>query len=130
MTINLKSLISKLNDSTRNALEAAAGLFLARTQYAIEIEHYLLKLLDVAGSDLHLIVKRFEIDPSRLIAELNRSLDKLRSGNARTPALSPALVRMLSEAWNTGSLDFGANQIRSGFTIDRKSTRLNSSHRH
>ncbi|MGI8742126.1 MAG: type VI secretion system ATPase TssH [Bryobacteraceae bacterium] len=115
--MNLKSLIAKLNDSTRNALEAAAGLCLSRTQYAIEIEHYLLKLLDVAGSDLHPILKRFEIDPSRLIMELNRSLDKLKSGNARTPALSPSLVRMLSEAWNTGSLDFGANQIRSGFTV-------------
>ena len=48
--MNLKSLIGKLNETTRGALEAAAGLCLARTHYDIEIEHYLLKLMD-AGCD-------------------------------------------------------------------------------
>ncbi len=44
MTANLKGLIGKLNDTTRNTLEAAAGFCLARTHYDIEIEHFLLKL--------------------------------------------------------------------------------------
>ena len=42
MSANLKSLIGKLNDVTRGALEGAAGLCLARTHYDIEMEHYLL----------------------------------------------------------------------------------------
>ena len=46
MSTNLKALIDKLNDTTRRALEAAAGLCVARTHYDIEIEHYLLKVLD------------------------------------------------------------------------------------
>ncbi len=49
MGLNLKSLIGKLNDTARSALEAAAGLCLSRTHYDIEIEHYLMKLLDVSG---------------------------------------------------------------------------------
>jgi type VI secretion system protein VasG len=49
--MNLKSLIGKLNDSTRGALEAAAGLCLARTHYDIEVEHYLTKLLDSTDND-------------------------------------------------------------------------------
>ena len=44
MPVNLRSLIGKLNDTTRNALEAAAGLCLSRTHYDVEVEHYLLKL--------------------------------------------------------------------------------------
>ena len=63
------------------------------------------------------IAKQFEVDKSRLAAELTRSLDKLKSGNARTPALSPYLLKMLTEAWTLGSIDFGAGQIRTGFTI-------------
>ena len=63
------------------------------------------------------ILSRFEVDKSRLLAELTRSLDKLKSGNARTPALSPSLLKMLTEAWTIGSIDFEAGQIRSGFTI-------------
>ena len=46
-----------------------------------------------------------------------RSLDKLKSGNARTPAFSPTVLKMLTEAWTVGSLDFGAQQIRSGHAL-------------
>src|SRR5579863_7088714 len=115
--MNLKSLIGKLNDSTRGALEAAAGLCLARTHYDIEVEHYLTKLLDSTDNDVAAIFKHFEIDTSRLSGELARALDKLKTGNARTPSLSPTLMRMLIEAWTIGSIDFNAGQIRTGFTI-------------
>src|SRR5271166_879460 len=117
MGINLKSLIGKLNDASRSALEAAAGLCLSRTHYDIEIEHYLAKLVDSPDGDFARIAKFFEIDKSRLTGELNRSLDKLKSGNARTPALSPTVLKMLTEAWTIGSIDFNAGQIRTGFTV-------------
>src|ERR1035438_8442564 len=117
MAVNLRALIGKLNDTTRNALEAAAGLCVSRTHYDVEVEHYLMKLLDSSSTDLSAILKHFEVDKSRLSAELTRSLDKLKSGNARNPALSPTLRDMLAEAWTLGSIDYGAGQVRSGFTI-------------
>ena len=117
MSVNLKSLVAKLNDTTRAALEAAAGLCLSRTNYDVEIEHFLMKLLDSTNGDLGPIMKRFEVDRSRFAAELTRSLDKLKSGNARTPALSPYLLKMFTEAWTLGSINFGAAEIRSGFAI-------------
>jgi type VI secretion system protein VasG len=117
MTANLKGLIGKLNDTTRNALEAAAGFCLARTHYDIEVEHFLLKLLDSTDSDFPRILKQFGIDKSRLTGDLTRSLDKLKSGNARTPSFSPSLTDMLSEAWTIGSIDFGSAQVRTGFCI-------------
>jgi len=117
MTANLKGLIGKLNDTTRNTLEAGAGFCLARTHYDIEVEHFLLKLLDVTDSDLPRILKQFGVDKSRLTGDLTRSLDKLKSGNARTPAFSPTLTDMLSEAWTIGSIDFGSAQVRTGFCI-------------
>jgi type VI secretion system protein VasG len=117
MGVNLKSLIGKLNDSTRSALEGAAGLCLSRTHYDIEIEHYLMKLLESTDGDFEKIARQFGIDTSRLSAELTRSLDKLKSGNARTPSLSPTVMKMLTEAWTIGSIDFGSGQIRTGFTV-------------
>ncbi len=117
MSVNLKSLIGKLNNPTRSALEAAAGLCLSRTHYNIEIEHYLLKLMDAADTDVSRIFYRFGINQSRLSAELTRSLDKLKSGNARTPAISPTILKMMTQAWTLGSIDYGAAQIRTGFTI-------------
>jgi type VI secretion system protein VasG len=117
MSVNLKGLIGKLNETSRGALEGAAGLCLARTHYDIEIEHFLAKLLDVSSSDTAKILHQFGIDPSRLEKDLGRSLDKLKSGNARTPAFSPSLIKMLTEAWTLGSIDFQATQIRSGHAI-------------
>ncbi len=117
MSVNLKSLIGKLNDTVRGTLEGAAGLCLSRTHYDVEIEHFLVKLLDSSGSDLACILRHFEVDRTRLAGELARTLDKFKSGNARTPALSPTLIKMLTEAWTLGSIDFGSAQIRSGYAI-------------
>ena len=117
MAVNLRALIGKLNHTSRNALEGAAGLCLSRTHYDVEIEHFLMKLLDSSGSDFAAIAKHFGIDKSRLAAELTRSLDKLKSGNARTPAISPSVLKMVREAWTLGSLEYGATSVRSGYTI-------------
>jgi type VI secretion system protein VasG len=117
MSVNLKSLIGKLDDATRAALESAAGLCLSRTHYEIEIEHYLLKLLDATDTDAARIFHQFGINTSRMSSELTRSLDRMRSGNGRTPAISPYVLKMLTEAWNIGSIDFGSPRVRTGHTI-------------
>ncbi len=71
MPANLRSLIGKLNDTSRKAMEGAAGLCLARTHYDIEVEHFLLKALDATDGDISRILRFFEIDKSRLTGELD-----------------------------------------------------------
>jgi type VI secretion system protein VasG len=117
MAVNLKALIGKLNDKARGALEGAAGLALSRNHYDIEVEHYLLKILDHADNDAFRILHHYGVDASKLTRELMRSLDKLKTGNARTPAISPSVLNMLTDAWTIGSIDFNANRIRTGFTL-------------
>jgi len=117
MSVNLRALIGKLNHTTRSAVEGAAGLCLSRTHYDVEIEHYLVKLLDTTDGDAAAIFKQYGLDRSRLSSELARSLDHLKTGNGRTPAISQHVARMLDEAWSIGSLDYGAAQVRTGHTI-------------
>ena len=117
MPVNLRALIAKLNASTRGAVEAAAGLCLARTHYDVEVEHYLVKLFDQSDNDFAFILRQYAIDRSRFASDLAKSLDHLKTGNARTPAFSPHLARMLTEAWTIGSVDYGATQVRTGHTI-------------
>jgi len=50
--INIKSLIGKLNETCRKALESAAGLCLSQTHYEVDIEHFLIKLLEIPDTDL------------------------------------------------------------------------------
>ncbi len=117
MNVNLRALIAKLNHETRSVVEGAAGLCLSRTHYDVEIEHYFMKLLDVTDSDAAFIFRKFGVDRSRLAEDVATALDDLKSGNAKTPALSPSLVKLLTEAWTIGSVDFGADAIRTGHTL-------------
>jgi TIR domain/Clp amino terminal domain, pathogenicity island component len=113
----LKALIGKLNSTTRMALEGAAGLCVARTHYYIEIEHLLLKLTESSSSDFPRIAGHFRVNVTRLTSELNRALDKLKSGNQRPPSFAPPFVQALSNAWLYASLDFDAPKIHSGFVL-------------
>ncbi|WP_411280050.1 type VI secretion system ATPase TssH [Gemmatimonas sp.] len=117
MAVNLRGLIAKLNAPTRSAVEAAAGLCLSRTNYDVEIEHFLVKVLDANDGDLAAILKHFGINRSRLADDLARALDRIKTGNARTPTLSPSLVNMLSEGWLLGSVEFGAPRVRTGHAL-------------
>src|SRR5438034_8443677 len=114
---NLKSLLGKLNETSRHALEGAAGLCLARTNYEVDVEHLLIKLLETSRTDLTRIMEHFEVNASRLSRELTTAVDRFKTGNARTPALSPRLPRLISDAWLLASIDFGAPEVRSGHLI-------------
>ncbi|MBI3408956.1 MAG: type VI secretion system ATPase TssH [Planctomycetes bacterium] len=116
-TLNLKALVGKLNATCRRALEGAAGLCLSRTNYNVEIEHWLLKLLEPSDTDLPRILRHYEIDQSRVSRELTRSLDGLRTGNARPPELSLDILDWMREAWVLSSLEYQSSRIRSGYLL-------------
>lgn len=115
--IELKPLIGRLNDVCRRALEAAAGITSLRTHYNVEIEHLLIGLLDRSDTDIAAILRKWEIEPARLLADLNRSLDRLKTGNARAPALTPDIVDIVKEAWLLASVEQGASRVRSGHLL-------------
>ena len=71
MSNSLKTLISKLNDTCRQAAERAAGLCMARGNYEVDLEHLLLALLEENGCDLHCILRRCVISPTGVERELN-----------------------------------------------------------
>ena len=115
--IELKPLIGRLNDVCRRALEGAAGLTSLRSHYNVEIEHMLVGLLERTDTDLAAILRQWEVDPARLSADLNRSLDRMKTGNARAPSLSPDIVEMIKEAWLLASVEQGASRVRSGHLL-------------
>ncbi len=114
---NLKSLISKLNATCRNALELAAALCLSQTHYEVEAEHFLLKLLELPNTDFHKILRYFEINQGRLAADLTRAMEGFKTGNARNPALSPRIPKMIQDAWLIASIDYQAQSVRSGHIL-------------
>ena len=114
---NLKSLIGKLNTTCRSALESAAGLCLSQTHYEVDIEHFLIKLFEIANTDMQKILRHFEINEAHLVSDLTRTMEGFKTGNARTPALSPRIPAMIQEAWLVASVDFQVSSIRSGHIL-------------
>jgi len=117
VAIDLKSLVSRMTELGRRQLEAAAGLTLSRSHYNVEIEHLLVKLIETPGSDVSMILKQAGVDAGRVLSELTRALDKMRTGNARAPALSPDIVTWLREAWMIASLEANQGKIRTGHML-------------
>ncbi|UUA75069.1 type VI secretion system ATPase TssH [Cellvibrio sp. QJXJ] len=117
INIDLKSLVVKLNEPCRNALESAAGLCLSRTHYNVEIEHWLLKLLEIADSDILSVLEKFDINIGNLVRHLNRELDAVKAGNSRAPALSPTIVDLAKNAWILASVEYGHSKITSAHIL-------------
>ena len=117
ITVDLRALVGKLNDHCRRALEAAAGLCLSKTHYEVEIEHFLLKLSEQADGDVAQIFRHYEVNHARVTQELMRSLDRLKTGNSRAPALSPRLPKLVRDAWVLASVQYDMPHVRSGLVL-------------
>jgi type VI secretion system protein VasG len=114
MSTELKVLIGRLNPITKRALETAAALCVAQTNYNVEVEHFLLKLLDLPATDVAPVFRYYKVDPAELSRQLTTAIEKFARGNSRTPAMSPQIVRMLREGWVQSTLFLESGTIRSG----------------
>ena len=106
-SMTLKSLVEKMNDSTRQALEGAVGQCFQRTHHTVETEHLLKALLKARDEDLVVVLDHFGLSLDRLEDQLNEGLESFRTGSGATPSLSPRLVDLLRQCWLDTSIEFG-----------------------
>ncbi|MFC7399193.1 type VI secretion system ATPase TssH [Chelatococcus sp. GCM10030263] len=109
----LQSLVVKLGPLCRRSLEAAVGLAVTQGHFNVEVEHWLLSLLEIDDSDLAILVDDSGADRVRLQQDLRRTLAGLRGGSSRAPGFSPDLVKLAREAWVVASLKHDALRVRS-----------------
>ena len=114
ITVDIKSLLGRLNAYCARSLEAAAGFCVSRTHYEVTVEHLLAKLLEDPQSDLPLIFRQFDLDSGRVRKAIDQTLEEFRTGNAAKPVFSPLLMELFQEAWLVSSVDLEENLIRSG----------------
>ncbi|MDR6392854.1 type VI secretion system ATPase TssH [Paraburkholderia phenoliruptrix] len=117
MSTSLNTLIAKLNPTCRQAALLAANNCLARGHYEVDLEHLLLALLDEPASDVALALRASRIDSHALRADIERELQRVKSGNTRTPVFSKHLIDLLEQAWLIASLDSQIGRIRSGHLL-------------
>ncbi|WP_299594497.1 type VI secretion system ATPase TssH [uncultured Microbulbifer sp.] len=117
INLDLKRLIDTMTPPMRDSLEGAAGLCLAQNQYNVELEHWLLKLLDQSDTDLFHLLEKHEVNPSNFAKQLATAIAGFKSGSSRPAALSPTIVEAAKNGWMLASIDYGHPVITSGHLL-------------
>ncbi|OOE79709.1 ClpV1 family T6SS ATPase [Salinivibrio sp. ML198] len=111
--IELSTLISKLNEQSKLALEQAASLCIERHHPEVLVEHFIEVLLDNPLSDVRLIAKQANIDTDQLKQALAGNYERDTTLDTY-PAFSPLLVEVLQEAWLLSTTELNQSELRSG----------------
>jgi type VI secretion system protein VasG len=115
--ISRVKLFGKLNRVCYKGIESATVFCKLRGNPYVELVHWLHQILQLQDSDLHRIVKQFNIDPGRLVKDLTESLDRLPRGSTSISDLSAHVEDAVERGWVYGTLMFGETQVRSGHLV-------------
>ncbi len=117
VTINRSAIFGKLNPVAYQAVEAAYNFCKLRNNPYVEIAHWVHQILQLQDSDLHRIIKHYDLDPARLAADITRSLDELPRGTTSSVNFSSNIDDAIEHAWLKASLLFNESQIRTGYLL-------------
>ncbi|MCG3123376.1 MAG: Protein ClpV1 [Phycisphaerales bacterium] len=112
--ISRVKLFGKLNSLCYKALEASTVFCKLRGNPYVEIVHWVQQILQNQDSDLHQLIRHFQINPSKLASDITAALDRLPRGSTSISDLSGHLDATVKEAWGFATLMFGESQVRSG----------------
>src|SRR5579859_2910860 len=115
--IKRSTLFGKLNSIGYKAIEGATIFCKMRGNPYVETVHWFHQLLQAQDTDLHHILKHFEIDSSRLAADLIAALDRLPRGATSISDFSPDIPAVIERAWVYGTLMFGDSQVRTAYLV-------------
>ncbi|HEY1150010.1 MAG TPA: type VI secretion system ATPase TssH [Pseudoduganella sp.] len=114
MSINLKTLIGKLNDTTRSAATRAANICMGMGHAEVDVEHLFVALLGQQDCDLCTVARKCSISLTALEADLRKELGTFRTGNGRVPVFSQRMQMLLEHGWLIASLGLPQpDQVRS-----------------
>jgi len=104
--IKLSNLIAKLEPSLKAALEQAAGAAMNQGAPGIEVEHWLVQILQSQDSDVAAFLAQQKINSSALMDELDQRLSTLKTGSHSQPSVSKQLSDLVETAWLQASVNF------------------------
>ncbi|MDE1962893.1 MAG: type VI secretion system ATPase TssH [Xanthomonadaceae bacterium] len=115
--ISRSALFGKLNKLAYRGIESATVFCKLRGNPYIELVHWIHQILQLQDSDLHHIVKQFNLDPSNLVRDVTDALDRLPRGSTSISDISGNVEEAVERAWVFATLMFGEAQVRTGYLI-------------
>ncbi|HVR73390.1 MAG TPA: type VI secretion system ATPase TssH [Planctomycetota bacterium] len=117
ITVDLKSLLGRLDRFLERALNTAAGLSVSQRHYEVTVEQLFFCIIEEPKSDIAEVLRHFEVDRARFAKALRAVLEDLRAGNAGRPVFSPLLLDLFQESWVLASIDHHLAEVRSGILL-------------
>jgi type VI secretion system protein VasG len=115
--ISRTALFGKLNSLAYKAIEGATVFCKLRGNPYVELVHWMQQILQTPDSDLHRIVRHFELDSSRLAKDVTDALDRLPRGATSISDLSPHVENAVERGWVYATLMFGDSRVRTGHLV-------------
>jgi type VI secretion system protein VasG len=115
--ISRSALFGKLETLPYKAIESATVFCKLRGNPYVELVHWIHQILNAPDSDLHRIVRHFELDPSRLAKDMTDALDRLPRGASSISDLSAHVEHAVERGWVYASLLYGQSRVRTGHIV-------------
>jgi type VI secretion system protein VasG len=115
--ISRVALFGKLNALCYRAIESSTVFCKLRGNPYVEMIHWVHQILQLQDSDLHRIIRHYELDGAVLARDLTAALDRLPRGATSVTDLSSQLEETVERAWVFGTLLFSEGQVRSGHLL-------------
>src|SRR5690606_4043481 len=96
------------------AIEGATTFCKLRGNPYVELVHWVQQILNTNDSDWHHIIRRFELNPSRLAKDVTDALDRLPRGATAIQDFSPHVENAVERGWVYATLMFGESRVRTG----------------
>ena len=115
--ISRSTLFGKLNSLAYKAIEGATVFCKLRGNPYVELVHWIQQILHTPDSDLHRIVRHFELDSSRLAKDVTDALDRLPRGATSISDFSAHVENAVERGWVYATLMFGEPRVRTGHLV-------------
>lgn len=115
--ISRVALFAKLNPVAFKSVEGATVLCKLRGNPVVELAHWVSQILQLDNSDWHCILRAQSLDSARLVADVNRALERLPGGSNAISDLSEDITNLVERAWVYASLLFDARSVRTGHLL-------------
>ena len=112
--ISRVALFGKLDELAYRAIESATVFCKMRGNPYVELSHWLHQLLQQSDSDMHRIVRHYELDAGRLARDLLEALDRLPRGATSVSDLSIHVEEAVERGWLYASLKYNLTRVRVG----------------